>query len=543
MTPPESAALAELDRLGASAATAVLERMNRLVDLDPLVVHLDGQPPAGRLGTARRRRWALPAAAAVVLVAGAVAAILLERDRQPSVTSGQPQYFLPGWLPDGVGPEPDTAVSYDDVASGEVLRGEIVVYGAASADDPWAGALVSAVYITPDPSELGDESDGDLVDIGGRQATLSQDDRGWSVEWSVDGGRLVVGGVGLDRDEVLQAAAAASVEPGVEPAGLPADFVEIARGPLDAAEGAWFVSTSGVALSYTVERDQSGGEQGLAIVQRPGSADAVDLVRLSYPDSDRTTVRGHAAVVRRSDDGLLLQWYEPGGTLITVLGSGVAEDVVRRVAEQLQPADAAEIERLTSAPALSSGFGGLDDGQVVVASGTQGETEWRLVAGPEQVGQLQGLSYEETMAGSGSGSSSGSGGSDEPGAATPVEAAVVRTMDDSAWAVYGLVAGDASVVSVETADGSVVDLPVYAVEGWERRVFVGFVPVASDSDMEAVVVVPWPDGSEIGRQPIVLNGDAPSPITPSDGDEECVTEGDGTIVCESGGVATATSVP
>jgi len=540
MTPPESAALAELDRLGASAATAVRERMNRLVDLDPLVVHLDGQPPAGRLGTARRRRWALPAAAAVVLVAGAVAAILLERDRQPSVTSGQPQYFLPGWLPDGVGPEPDTAVSYEDVASGEVLRGEIVVYGAASADDPWAGALVSAVYITPDPSELGDESDGDLVDIGGRQATLSQDDRGWSVEWSVDGGRLVVGGVGLDRDEVLQAAAAASVEPGVEPAGLPADFVEIARGPLDAADGA-FAGAAGILISYTIDPEGSGGEQGLAIVQRPGSAEGVELIRLAYPDSARTTVRGREAVVARFEDGLLLQWHEPEGTVITVSASGMAEDVVHQVAEQLRPADPAEIERLVSAHPVDA-FGELDETQVVVASGTQGRTEWRLVTSPDQAAQVENFSYEEAMAGSGSSSSSGSAGSVEPGAVAPLEAAVARTMDHSAWAVYGLVAGDASVVSVETADGSVVDLPVYDVEGWERRVFVGFMPVGTDAgaDAEAVVVARRADARELGRQTISLSGDAPS----DDQAEECVTEVDGTTVCETTGTgATATSMP
>jgi hypothetical protein len=521
MNDPDATALTELDRLGARAATALRERVDAVIQLDPpparddldtstdapggaepLVIDLDQRPASH--GASPLRRRALLAAAVVVVLAG-VSAVVVTRDNRPAVTSGQPRYLLPGWLPEGVGPDPETAVLHDDSGPDSGLSGEIVVYGIESTDDPWAGPTVGVAHIVPDPASLGDGTDGERVTVGGHQATLSQDDRAWDVEWSEDDGRVLVRGFDLSRDEVLAAAAAASAEPAIAPGGLPDGFVEIGSGPLDAAGAIGDSIGSGLSITYTATQ-APGGDKYLVVLQRPGTAASVDLARwggLSL-DAASTTVGGRHAVLGRFASETLLQWYEPSGTLVTLLASGLDEDAVRRVAEALRPAGDAEIGRLISAhpmdSALRSGFPSLEEGQVQVVWGTMGDIQWRLVASADQEARLGSLSYEETAAGSGAGSG-GAVGSADSGAPPPLEATATETMDGESWAVYGVVAGDVSAVTAEGADGSAVPLDLYDVTGWDRRVFIGFLPADTQA---SDVVAHQPDGVEVARQPLGL---------------------------------------
>ncbi|HKA85906.1 MAG TPA: hypothetical protein VKD21_18715, partial [Acidimicrobiales bacterium] len=429
MNDHDGTALAELDRLGARAAVALRERVDAAIELEPvptrgdvdrstvgtgagepLVVDL-GRSSAPRAHSARGRR-ALLAAAAVLILVGASVAIVLTRDDRPAVTSGQPGYLVPGWLPEGLGPEPDTVALNGDQGSGPGFGGEVAVYGSGSADDPWAGPTVGVVHVVPDPSSFGDETDGEPITVGGHEATLTHDDRAWNVQWSEDGGRVVVRGVDLGRDEVLAAAAAASAAPAISLAGLPDGFAEIGRGPLDAVVAAGYPSESGLSITYAAAAADD--DTYLAVVQRPGSAASVDLARWgSFDlDSSSTTVRSEHAVVARFSGATLLQWHEPAGALVTLVASGLDDDAVRRVAEELRPAGGAEIDRLvrehgTPSPA-QSGFSSLEEGQVQVVSGKRGDIQWRLVASVDQEPRLGSLSYEEASASSGS--SSGTGG-------------------------------------------------------------------------------------------------------------------------------------
>jgi hypothetical protein len=251
MNDPDATALTELDRLGARAAVALRERVDAAVELEPLPTRGDpdrstagtgggeplvvdlGRPSAPRTRPSSGRR-ALLAAAAVLILAGASAAIVLTRDDRPAVTSAQPTYLLPGWLPEGLGSEPESLVVHEEMGTDDGLVGDIAVYGSESADDPWAGPTVAVARIVPDVSSFGDESAGEPITVGGQQATLTDDDPAWNVEWSEDGARVLVRGVEVSRDEVLAAAAAASAEPAISAAGLPDGFAEIGRGPLDA---------------------------------------------------------------------------------------------------------------------------------------------------------------------------------------------------------------------------------------------------------------------------------------------------------------------
>lgn len=546
MNDAEGTALTELDRLGARAATALRERIDTLVQLDPgrsgdrvgtptrlfggdepLVVDLGQRAESDR--SSQRRRRALLVAAAIVVLTGVSAVMVLTRDDPPAVTSGQPKYLLPGWLPEGWGPDPEAVVLDDDSVPDAGLGGEIAVYGVESADDPWAGPTVGVARIVPDPSSFGDESDGEPITVGGHQAMLSRDGQAWAVEWSEDGGRILIRGIGVSRDDVLAAAAAASAEPAIAPGGLPDGFVEIGRGPLNAAAAIGYPTGSGLTLVYTTTA-VPGGDKYLAVVQRPGTAASVDLARWGSPglDAASTTVRGRHAVVGRFTGETLLQWHEPSGTLVTLLASGLDEAAVRRVAEELRPAGDAEIGHLVRArppdSATRSGFASLEEGQVAVVSGRSGEMQWRLVASVDQEARLGSLSYEEAAGGSASGAT---GGSDDSGAAPPLEATATETMDGKGWVVYGVVAGDAGAVTAEGADGSAIPLDLYDVTGWDRRVFIGFLP----ADTQARdVVAHRPDGTELARQSLVLSRPA-EPLADGDSAEVCAEVGDGTFEC------------
>jgi hypothetical protein len=563
MNDPDATALTELDRLGARAAVALRERVDAAVELEPLPTRGDpdrstagtgggeplvvdlGRPSAPRTRPSSGRR-ALLAAAAVLILAGASAAIVLTRDDRPAVTSAQPTYLLPGWLPEGLGSEPESLVVHEEMGTDDGLVGDIAVYGSESADDPWAGPTVAVARIVPDVSSFGDESAGEPITVGGHQATLTDDDPAWNVEWSEDGARVLVRGVEVSRDEVLAAAAAASAEPAISAAGLPDGFAEIGRGPLDAtATGG--PTEPGLTIFYTATAGyrEPIGDERLVVTQRPGTAASVDLARWGRVDlvSSPTTVRGQHAVVARFSGATRLQWREPTGTLVTLLGFGLDEDAVRRVAEELRHAGGAEIDRLISEHGTpsptQSGFASLGEGQVQVVSGERGDIQWRLVASADQ--GLGGLTYEESSGGSASGF--GGAGSADPGVAPPLEAAATRSSDGESWVVFGAVAGDASAVTVEGADGSAVSLDLYDVTGWDRKVFIGFLPADT---RERNVVAHRPDGTEVARQRLGLSNWTDPP---ADGDraEECVEVGDGTVECSAAGSAgvagEATTVP
>jgi len=539
----EAMALAELDRRVAAATASLRGQLDQLVaapadagdvaDADapdePALVRLDQGDPGGRraAGTGRRRRIVMAVAAAVVVVVVGVAAGLAAARSEPaSVTSeGELQFLLPGWLPDGV--LPFQALRLEDVPEAGGIGGEVVVYGIRDASDPWAGPILIVSQLVPDPATLGDETEGEAITIDGQPATVAQDEDGeWTATWSVEHGRLQVAGRGLTRDQVIAAAAVTSAGPSIDAAGLPDGFTELAHGPLDAMiAGALGYSGSapGLAVSYAPAADRSAGTGYLTIVERAGSASAVDLARLAFDDARSVTVRGQHAVLAATGDEVLLQWAEPGGLLVTVQASGWAHEDLLRVAEGLRPAGPDEIDELVAEHPLDREDGsGASEAEVSADHVTDGWVvegqyeghDWLLQAfvADSQVKALwlhggndtAPLPMEDDTAGSGLAVTSG-------------------LFDGGVVSVFGLVDPAAASVTIEGPGLAPIAAEVHPVDGAERSAFVGFV-LESDLGDSASVVARAADGTEVARAPVA------SPL-------ECVDYPDGRSECTAAGSA------
>ncbi len=484
---------------------------------EPTVIHVD-RPAC---------RWLLAAAvvAALAAVGGAVAVVTGD-DGDPDVTSGgEPDYLLPGWLPAGL--QPVHTIDVPDAAA-MAFGADIAVYGDPDTDDPWSATLAVTHLVADEELLGGPPSGGEAVTVAGHDARLREgfeDGRGWEVEWQVDDGRLIVGGA-LTREEVLAAAEAATTEPAIDASGLPDGFTELARGPNGAADFMLFTSLfegnlnrfgegsvdgSGLAVTYAAPSDSDAVRTAVVVAQRPGPASAVDLLRLWYPDADVTTVRGRHAVIGRGSEPpgsageagvVAVQWAEPDGQLVSVVGFGVAEDAVLQVAEGLRPAGAGEVAALVDehADAAPRAFGDVPEGHVVVASGESQTGRWRMVADAGREDNIGSLTVERVSGAIGS-TASNTGDRVEP----PLDLAA--DFANGTTVVWGVLWVDAASVSVEAPDVESVTLDIHEVEGWSHPVVAGAFPEDhfSGSSGEVVVVARDADGREVGRNDTVLS--------------------------------------
>ena len=354
-TAREAAALAELDRIGRRAASALLTAV-------------DAPPSPATTTTAvrkpRRRAWVAAAAAVLVLMAGTVI-VTRAVDDDLDFSSGGVEYLVPGWLPEGLAPRWPEYMPVDPTS----FEGDMAVYGDGRADDPWGGPPTLTVeHVTGRPH--GDEPlpEGEPVMVGDTEGVLTND----AGQWIATTGSLIVTGDAATRQQVVDAAAHATDAPAIDEDGLPPGYVELARGARDGM-GAVSSVESGVEVEYGkqgVEATDWSADAiyGITVLQRPGEASAVDLVR--YPDDGAqvTTVRGQRAVLRTDTtsqqvgDGpvqslpyVRVQWLEPSGTLVTVSSTGQPLDEVLRFVESLRPADRAETQELVSTYGIEHG--------------------------------------------------------------------------------------------------------------------------------------------------------------------------------------------
>jgi hypothetical protein len=549
MSEPRPDGLDELDRRGRAAATALRERVDALVDDDAApapwtaTVRRDGDgprvarppgslpgttpPPAHGLGaggdhhlpaavdpTSRRglrgrmdgpARW-LAVAAVAALVAG-VAAIVV-REPRPGVNSGQPGYLVPERAPAGM--ELAHAAVLDGSGAADAVRADIAVYGDPGAADPWAGPVLSVfrqrdVDDTSTPA-MNEPAAAVTIEVDGHEAVLrpatsgsgAGADEAWQVEWTdADDRVLVSGGQGVTRDEVTAAAGAVDDDE-IAADGLPDGFVSLAEGPLDSAvDPMALVSlpyTSGLVVTY---RPPGSADDGpfVGVLQRPGSAESVDLLRFAFPDSEAIEVRGHHAVVGRRDGHAAVQWLEPDGQLVTVWGAGVDEDDVLAVAEGLRPASTAEVgELVASGPGP---LGPVGAGDVEVASGrTEAGSDWRLVVDPAAPEGLAAVTFEDASGAMSTGALGTSG--EEPA----LEVTTVGLDGDEpagtgSSLVYGTAAPAATTVVLEAPGRPPVELARHPVDGWSRTVVVLAVPTADLAG--ASVVARGGDGAELQR--------------------------------------------
>jgi hypothetical protein len=448
-------------------------------------------------------------------------------DGRSDVSSGGPlHYLLPSWLPAGL--QPVAAGGLPDTAAAG-FTADVAVYGDADSDDPWSAPL-AVVHLVADEELLGDRSSGgEEVTVAGHDARLRESEGlgdgsagpTWEVEWQVDDGMLIVSGP-LDQADVLAAAEAATTEPAIEPSGLPDGYTELARGPISATLSITYrppfdfgaFAGSGLAVTY-VDRSEvtatpvDGGEgpTTVTVVQYPGPASAVDLPRVFVPDSEAITVRGHHALVSRvgvegpgGTGTVAVQWAEPDGQLVTVVGSGVTEDVVLRVAESLQTAGADEVAGLVGALAdlPPPEFRAVPAGRVVVASGDSPTGRWRILANPRRSANIGALTIEAVWGPLGNIAST-TGDRVEP----PLDLAA--SYQDRTVVVWGVLWVDAASVTVEAPDHESVALDIHAVDGWSHPVVADAFPEDHFAGAgEVVVVARDADGREVGRNSTVL---------------------------------------
>jgi len=543
MSPTDNARLDAVDRRGRAAARTLLDdlatRDARTAADEALFAATE--PPAtseptrvrvdrlarrrnGRRRPPRRRGLAAAVVAVVALAGGAIA--VATRDDGPNVSSGgELDYVLPSWLPTGLAPA--HAVDIPDTAS-LGYTSDIAIYGDPGADDPWS-ATVAVVHLVADEELLGGRpTDGEAVTVDGHDAWLREAEsdgwvgEGWEVEWQVDDGRVLVSGT-LSRDEVLAAAEAASAEaePAIDTSGLPDGYELLARGPLgdsllfsslfegNVGLGAGSAGASGLAVVYADPVDREAVRPAVVVAQRHGSASAVDLLRLSFTEAEATTVRGHHAVIGRGDelpgsageDGVVaVQWAESEGQLVTVVGFGVDEADVLRVAEDMRPAASGAIATLRTEQAIAAPrrFGDLRAGEVVAASGTSDTGQWRIVANTRSGENIGALTIDRVWGAIGS-TSSTTGDRVEP----PLD--LGADFSDGNAVVWGVLWVDAATVTVEAPDVEPVTLDIHEVEGWDRPVVAGSFPsdlFARSNDV--VVVARDADGHEVGRNDEVL---------------------------------------
>jgi hypothetical protein len=558
-------ALAELDRRARAAAAALRRSIDTLVTDDhpvaaapgsadtseapaptapatipvtelpgppgPAVIRLDEPTGDGRRRGARRWSLAAAAVAVVAAVGGAVAVVTTDDDGQEVRGRGSLDYLVPGRLPAGL--EPVRAIDIPGTTATAGFDADIAVYGDPDADDPWA-AIIGVIHLVADEELLGGPpSGGEAVTVAGHDARLRESEGlgptetgpAWEVEWEVDDGRLIVSGA-LTRDEVLAAAEKATTEPAIDTSGLPGGYEELARGPfvdsllftslfegnLDGSVEA-SVDGSGLAVTYADPSDRNAVRTAVVVAQRPGPASAVDLLRLWFPDTDVTTVRGrHAAIGRgrelpgsAGETGVVaVQWAEPEGQLVTVVGFGVVEDVVLQVAEGLRPASPDEVAALRAEQAVAAPreFDDVPEGHVVVASGESQTGQWRIVANARRRENIGSLTIDRVW-GAISSTTSTTGDRVEP----PLDLAA--DIADGTIVVWGLLWVDAASVTVEGPGGEPIALDIHEVEGWSHRVVADAFPkdhfAYSGGPIEFVA---WDaDGREVGRNSTVLSPD------------------------------------
>jgi hypothetical protein len=447
----------------------------------------------GRLcgGRGRPARRSLLAAAVVAVVAavGGAVTVVTRDDGRPPLSSGDPlDHLLPSWVPEGF--EPVSAFDIPDPAAAG-FSADIAVYGDPDSDDPWS-ATVSVVHLVADEELLGGPpSGGEAVTVAGHDARLREsegfgDGLQWEVEWQVDDGRLIVAGP-LTPDEVLAAAETATTEPAIDTSGLPGGYSDLARGPFtdsllftslfegfvqDSVDGA--ADGSGLAVTYAGPADSGQVRPAVVVARRPGPASAVDLLRLWFTEAEASTVRGRHAVIGRGDElpgsagetGVVaVQWAEPEGQLVSVVGLGVTEDAVLQVADGLRPAGPEEVAGLRAEHAVAAPreFDDVPKGHVVVASGDSPTGQWRIVADATPQANIGALTIERLWGAIGS-TASTTGDRVEP----PLD--LQADISDGTIVIWGVLWVDAASVTVEAPGAEPIALDIHEVDGWSHRV-------------------------------------------------------------------------
>jgi hypothetical protein len=479
----EQRALDLLDARGRSAATSLRAALAQL-DLEEPAGPLT-PPTTPSLNNTRKLPFAAPrnvwlAAAAIIVVVGLVAAFLALRkdpEDESGFVTGDPEpgaYLVPDQLPDGWTFQ--RAELVDLAEEPDAMSAEIVVYGDAGADDPWAEPILMAVR-GPNLADFAVSDEGESISVAGHEATIEDDGDGRLIlAWTDDDGiTWMIDSQDIPRDAVITAGEHLADGPAVEADGLPDGYEEIARGPMGATIMAMVTGLDGLSLVYGSGNQDAGfaigtiGTEEVAVVQRPGDADDAALLQVGVDEVGIVDVRGQTGYVSAG----ALQWFEQStGMVVTIYSYGLETDELQAIAESLRPAKAGEIDGLLQgiSGAPSGGFDVIQEGEIAVADGTHDDAEWTLVASEdEELWNLRLLTP-------GNFSGYGMYKDDEEGLLVDVTEADNTLGGDIA--LFGAVDPQVTEIVARLADGTELPLEIHdvGIEGWPTKAVVGFVP-------------------------------------------------------------------
>ena len=197
----------------------------------------------------------------------------------------------------------------------------------------------------------------------------------------------------------------------------------------------------------------------------------------------------------------VLRWWEPSGTLVTLVGIRVDEDELLRIAEGLRPAAEGEVAALLE---------DHDAGDKVVttgpgfdlATGNQVGQDWALTLSEKSDRVEVGLRWGEASSVVGWDRAEGPGD------------LLIGSSIPAGWpapAIYGVVSGDVAMVTVEVPGQPPEELELHrtAVDDTDLAAFVAFV---DEGIGQVTLVARDADGDEMARDDVVVG---PLPFNPT----------------------------
>lgn len=336
----DSDLLDALDRRARVAATA----------MDDAVASVEVprfEPSADRDGARRGTSLAVAAAFVVVALTAAGIAILSGSDEPPPVANSFEPTHLVLADPEASGYELYAAFDGDSSTAEDVglsYGQAATVQGSQDVDDPWDTAFVE--YELPTESTtLG----GDPVDIGGPEAMARADGFASTVGW-VDGAVVrYLMSARLTTDELADIARAA-VSAGT-PAGAPIPGQEVLfSGSL---QDVFPVLTTPIGSPAGIDgvsyRSPDEDGPGFVVGVAPGDEAAWRSSFVLARDEERTTIRGHDAVIAEFDQDLYeISWLEDDSTLVRVDFYEIDPTALVPVLDQLVSISAEEFDQLVA---------------------------------------------------------------------------------------------------------------------------------------------------------------------------------------------------
>ncbi len=346
-SPNEDQLLADLDQRAHAATHALDDAVERTAI-----------PDFAAPSAPRHPRWISPIsiAAGLLVVALIAAALVFSGGDDENTLAGEIGFtYLALPDPEALGYRVVDAFDGTEGRSGPqsdpTMDTVVTVQGPDDADDPWAEAVVSYSL----PSEI-TTLDGESVDIGGPEATYTEEGAGPTVGW-IDGDetRYLVSNR-VDRDRLVELATAANDGSATGQRVLysggigdlfPMALTTIGRGGATGVE-----RTAIVAYASTTSSD----ELGMSVATTAGSGAQLRAASALATSTRDVTVRGHDAVLAEFFGSLLqVSWLEDDNTLARADAIGIDEDTFVDHLNQLEPVDPATFTDLAddTAPATA----------------------------------------------------------------------------------------------------------------------------------------------------------------------------------------------